>query len=132
MLENKIDYAEMLEYTQRNGMDVTHWMHWFVVTLEQAIQTAIDNLVVISPINNFRPAKQEQPSVSLNKHQVKILYLLATNEEQFEHGISASQYQKVTRVSKATATRHLADLLAKKCVQKLPGGGRSTRYEIRY
>lgn len=48
----------------------------------------------------------------------------------FEHGISAAQYQAVAKVSKATATRHLADLLARGCLVKLPGGGRSTRYQI--
>ncbi|HNA22348.1 MAG TPA: DUF4172 domain-containing protein, partial [Agitococcus sp.] len=48
----------------------------------------------------------------------------------FELGISASQYQKVAKVSKATATRHLADLVAKGCVVKLEGGGRNTRYQI--
>jgi len=31
---------------------------------------------------------------------------------------------------KATATRHLADLLAKGCIEKLAGGGRNTRYKI--
>lgn len=46
-------------------------------------------------------------------------------------GISASQYQKVAKVSKATATRHLADLLEKGCIEKLPGGGRNTRYQIK-
>ncbi len=44
--------------------------------------------------------------------------------------ISASQYQKVAKVSKATATRHLTDLLQKKCIEKLPGSGRSTRYRL--
>lgn len=29
-----------------------------------------------------------------------------------------------------TATRDLADLLAKGCLQQLPGGGRSTRYRV--
>lgn len=48
----------------------------------------------------------------------------------FELGISASQYQKVAKVSKATATRHLADLVAKGCVVKLEGGGRNTHYQI--
>jgi Fic family protein len=36
----------------------------------------------------------------------------------------------VAKVSKATATRHLADLLDKGCIEKLPGGGRSTRYQV--
>jgi len=35
------------------------------------------------------------------------------------------------KVSKATATRHLTDLLTKGCLEKLPGGGRNTRYQIK-
>ncbi|MCE0734665.1 DUF4172 domain-containing protein, partial [Halomonas sp. G15] len=56
--------------------------------------------------------------------------LLDGGERGFEHGISASQYQKVAKVSKATATRHLAGLVEKGCLVKLPGGGRSTRYQV--
>ena len=56
--------------------------------------------------------------------------IFAQNAEEFEKGISASQYQKLTSTSKATATRHLGDLLAKECVEKLGGGGRSTRYKL--
>ncbi len=48
----------------------------------------------------------------------------------FEEGISAAQYKAVAQVSKATATRHLSDLLSKGCIVRLPGGGRSTRYVI--
>ncbi|MDQ4172597.1 DUF4172 domain-containing protein, partial [Pseudomonas aeruginosa] len=51
-------------------------------------------------------------------------------ERGFEDGISAAQYQAVAKVSKATATRHLSDLLEKGCIERLPGGGRSTRYQI--
>jgi len=53
-------------------------------------------------------------------------------ERGFEHGISAAQYQAVAKVSKATANRHLTKLLNKDCLQRLPGGGRSTRYQINY
>ena len=53
-------------------------------------------------------------------------------EARLPKGMSAAQYQRVAKVSKATATRHLADLLDKGCLQRLPGGGRSTRYQIRY
>ena len=68
----------------------------------------------------------------LNKDQIKVLNrLLDGGAKGFENGISAALYQKVTRVSKATATRHLTDLLKKQCITKLPGGGRSTRYELK-
>ena len=53
-------------------------------------------------------------------------------DKTFEQGISAAQYKKITKLSKATATRHLADLLDKGCIEKLPGGGRSTRYQIKF
>jgi Fic family protein len=36
----------------------------------------------------------------------------------------------MAKVSKATATRDLADLLEKGCLRRLPGGGRSTRYAL--
>lgn len=68
---------------------------------------------------------------ALLPEQVKVLNrLLDGGERGFEHGISASQYQKVAKVSKATATRHLAGLVEKGCLVKLPGGGRSTRYQV--
>ncbi|MFM5560134.1 hypothetical protein [Aeromonas rivipollensis] len=46
-------------------------------------------------------------------------------------GINASQYQKMAKVSKANATHHLADLLEKGGLEKMPGGGRNTRYQIK-
>lgn len=48
----------------------------------------------------------------------------------FEHGINATQYLRVAKVSKATATRHLSDMVEQGILEKLPGGGRSTRYRV--
>jgi Fic family protein len=63
--------------------------------------------------------------------QVKVLNrLLDGGPRGFEDGINATQYQAMAKVSKATATRHLTDLLDKACLTRLPGGGRSTRYRI--
>ena len=70
-------------------------------------------------------------NLALSEEQRKVLNrLLEGGENGFEQGISASQYQKVAKVSKATATRHLSDLLEKECIIKLEGGGRNTRYQI--
>ncbi|TAA42655.1 hypothetical protein EXY25_15315 [Corallincola spongiicola] len=52
-------------------------------------------------------------------------------EKGFENAINASQYQKVVKVSKATATRHLTELRDKGAIEKLAGGGRSTRYQTK-
>lgn len=56
-------------------------------------------------------------------------HLLDGGKRGFENGISAAQYQAVAKVSKATATRHLSDLLEKGCIERLPGGGRILRYQ---
>jgi Fic family protein len=65
--------------------------------------------------------------------QSKVLNrLLDAGPQGFEGGLSAAKYQSLAKVSKATATRHLSDLLEKKCLVKLEGGGRSTRYEINW
>lgn len=70
--------------------------------------------------------------IEFNEAQNKVLNRLLHGEENdFPHGISASQYQKVTGVSKATATRHLVELLENDVLYKLEGGGRSTRYILK-
>jgi len=69
----------------------------------------------------------------LNERQIKALdRLLDAGPGGFEGGLTARKYMAMTKVSKATATRDLADLLAKRCVQRRPSGGRSTSYEIQW
>ncbi|MNR55072.1 hypothetical protein D3C85_1753820 [compost metagenome] len=76
---------------------------------------------------------QHYRSQGFTAEQVKVLNrLLDGGENGFEAGISAAQYQAVAKVSKATATRHLVELLEKGCLMRLPGGGRSTRYQINH
>ena len=127
MLVNKQDYTEMLQYTQRTGLDITHWMQWFLVTLEEAIQAAIHQIDL-----NMHKASfwQRHGGIQLNKDQIKVLNRMLDGDILFEQGIFAGLYQRITRVSKATATRHLSDLLKKKCIERLPGGGRSTKYQV--
>lgn len=67
----------------------------------------------------------------LNARQTKVLNRLLDDWlEGFEGGLSAAKYKGLAKVSKATATRHLQELLDKSCIVKLAGGGRSTCYEI--
>lgn len=66
----------------------------------------------------------------LSTEQVKVLNRLLDGD--FEAGINSSQYQKVSKVSRATATRHLAYLVELGFLSKTDAGGRSTRYVIRY
>lgn len=130
ILDNRGDYYHMLEQSQRGALDITDWLVWFLRTLKATLDTALVNVERTLAKARFW---HQHHDAGLSKEQVQILNrLLAGGEKGFEQGINASGYQKVAKVSKATATRHLADLLEKGCLQKLPGGGRSTRYQIKY
>lgn len=128
ILANRTDYYQILEQSQRNTTNITAWLCWFLETLEHSIQTAINKIDQTLNKSRFWQTVQKE---ELSKEQIKIINMMFDDEDNgFELGISAAQYKKITKVSKATATRHLTDLLEKGCIEKLPGGGRSTRYQI--
>lgn len=128
ILANRNDYYKILEKSQRQTTDITIWLLWFLKTLDGSIQTAINKIDQTLARSRFWQYFQQS---DLSREQIKIINLMFDEKDSaFEQGISAAQYQKITKVSKATATRHLADLLDKGCFEKLPGGGRSTGYQI--
>ncbi|WP_445005413.1 Fic family protein [Halomonas mongoliensis] len=128
ILERRADYYRCLEASQRGTPDLTAWLAWFLETLDA---TLLDVLAQVERTLAKARFWQRFRSAGLLPEQVKVLNrLLDGGERGFAHGISASQYQKVAKVSKATATRHLAGLVEKGCLVKLPGGGRSTCYHV--
>ncbi|PKA70986.1 Fic family protein [Pseudomonas baetica] len=130
ILDDRGGYYRVLESSQKATLDITQWLTWFLQTLLRSLQQAIARIEGVLGKSRFWQAHRES---ELSVEQIKVLNrLLDGGERGFEHGISAAQYQSVAKVSKATATRHLAELLDKGCLQRLPGGGRSTRYQIRY
>ena len=130
IFEHRADYYRALEQTQRGGVDVTEWLVWFLdtlnVTLEQAQQSCTHTLAR----NRFW---QQHASDQLFTEQIQILnHLLDGYIQGGLPCISASQYQKIAQVSKSTATRHLADLFEKNCLEKgSSGGGRNTSYRLK-
>jgi len=130
ILEDRSGYYRVLETSQKATTDVTVWLEWFLQTLLRSLQQAMTRIDSVLGKARFWQAHQRS---ELSAEQTKVLNrLLDGGERGFEQGISAAQYQAVAKVSKATATRHLTELLNKDCLQRLPGGGRSTRYQIKY
>ncbi|MCI3943406.1 cell division protein Fic [Pseudomonas syringae] len=130
ILEDRTGYYRILENSQKNTTDITEWLKWFLRTLLSSIESALARIERLLAKTRFWHLHN---SDGLCAEQVKVLNrLLDGGERGFEKGLSAAQYQAVAKVSKATATRHLSDLLAKNCLTRLPGGGRSTRYQINW
>ena len=128
ILERRADYYRHLEESQRGTPDLTAWLIWFLDTLDATLLNVLDQAERTLAKARFW---QRFGTAGLLPEQAKVLNrLLDGGERGFEQGISASQYQKVAKVSKATATRHLAGLVEKGCLVRLPAGGRSTRYQV--
>lgn len=128
ILNKRKSYYEILEATQKSDSDITDWLLWFLQALNESLEQTLKRIERTLRKSTFWQVFSE---VDLHEGQRKVLNrLLDGGENGFEHGISASQYQKVAKVSRATATRHLTDLLEKGCIIKLEGGGRNTRYQI--
>jgi Fic family protein len=137
--QNRTGYYQILEAIQgvKTGSqkqyeqvsDVTDWLVWFLTVLNQALEQGLKRIGRV--VNKARFWQRHSQTV-LTERQVKVLNrLLDSQGEEFELGINARKYQSIAAVSKATATRDLADLVNKQCLDPLAGGGRSTRYGIK-
>lgn len=136
ILARRQDYYQILEATQRGDLNITEWLLWFLQTLLHTLEQAMQRIERVLVKARFWQAHRDD---GLPPEQTKVLNRLLNGDllsekpdAGFTGGISAAQYQAVAKVSKATATRHLQDLLEKGCLRKLPGGGRSTRYQINW
>ncbi|AXA57490.1 Fic family protein [Pseudomonas thivervalensis] len=130
ILDDRAGYYRILENSQKATLDITAWLTWFLQTLLRSLHTAMAQIESVLGKTRFWQAHRAS---ALTAEQSKVLNrLLDGGEKGFEQGINAAQYQAVAKVSKATATRHLAELLEKGCLERMPGGGRSTRYRINY
>ncbi len=127
---NRNFYNKCISKALTADLSITEWLTDFLTMLEEAI------LQGISRINHFmRKTRywQKHSQTLLNARQLKLINDLLDvkeNDDEDAANINASKYMNITRVSKATATRELTDLLQKHCLKKLPGGGRSTKYVI--
>ncbi|MBF6042021.1 Fic family protein [Pseudomonas sp. P154a] len=130
ILDDRSSYYRVLETSQKSATDITEWLQWFLQTLLRSLQQAMTRIEAVLGKARFWQANRD---AKLSAEQIKVLNrMLNGGKRGFADGISAAQYQAVAKVSKATATRHLAELLEKGCLQRLPGGGRSTRYQVSY
>ncbi len=129
ILNNRNGYYEALEHCQKSDLDISAWLVWFLNIVTDSARYSQNQIE--RSVFKTRFWKQHLHH-GLSAEHIKVLNrLLDGGKKGFELGINASQYQQVAKVSKATATRHLSDLVKKECLEKLPGGGRSTRYHVK-
>lgn len=125
ILANRKSYYEILEQSQKGELDITAWLMWFLNTLGETFTNVLEEIdQTVFKTNFWRNVDQTR----LSSEQVKVLNRMLDGD--FDQGINTSQYHKVAKVSKPTASRHLAALVELGCLVKSDAGGRSTRYKL--
>jgi len=123
---HKKDYYNALETAQKAN-DITQWVGYFVRMTLEAQSFAEEQINFTLKKTKFFDRFKDQ----FNERQLKVMKrVLEEGPAGFESGINAGKYGSLTKVSKATATRDLQDLLEKGALILLgPAGGRSTKYQ---
>jgi Fic family protein len=118
------DYYNILEQTQKGGMNVTPWMQWFLGCLGRAIDGAQIALSAVLAKAKFWERVQ---GVSINDRQRLVLNRLL---DDFEGKLTTTKYAKLTKSSQDTAHRDITYLVNRGILVRGAGGGRSTSYAL--
>lgn len=119
------EYYEALGVANKNNV-ITSWLTWFsktVLEAEQYTETRI--LFLIEQTKLF-----DRVRGLLNPRQEKVLHrMLREGPDGFKGGLSAENYIRMTKTSRATATRDLHDLVEKRALVQ-QGERKHTRYYL--
>ncbi len=128
ILREREAYYNVLEQTQRNDLDVTDWLSWFLQQVEAAATMAEETIGLTLGKARFWLRHQGN---DLSDRQRKVLNrLLDAGSTGFEGDLNTRKYMGMTKTSRATAYRELADLVDKGCLRPTGKGGRSSSYEL--
>ena len=122
--QERAAYYNILERTQKETMDVTPWMEWFLGCLGRAIDGARTILSAVLAKARFWEAIAGGP---LHQRQRLVLNRLLDG---FEGKLTTSKYAKLAKCSQDTALRDILALLERGVLVRNPEGGRSTSYSL--
>jgi Fic family protein len=122
-LERKT-YYDVLEATQKDDLDVTAWLEWFLECLDRAIEGAEQTLAGVIQKARLWERVKDHP---LNERQSRVINRLLDG---FEGKLTSSKWAALTKSSPDTALRDINDLITRGILIRKPGGGRNTSYAL--
>lgn len=130
IMEERDDYYHVLEICQKERGDVTPWLEWYLGCYARAVEKA-EKLIG----NVLEKARfwQDHSQVELSERQRKVVNrLLDVGKGSFQGGLTTRKYVSMAKVSRATAFREIADLLAKGILIQNHARGRSASYDLKW
>jgi Fic family protein len=128
IMAERDSYYQVLEMTQKGSGDLTPWVVWFLQCLERAIRRSDREMQ-----KSMDKARlwQQFSQLILNDRQRKVINrLFEAGPGGFLGGLSNLKYRGITKTTRETAKRDLADLVAKGILAKNGARGRSSSYEL--
>jgi Fic family protein len=122
--QERTDYYDILEATQKGNLDITAWLDWFLGCLGRAFASAETTLAAVLGKARFW---EEHAALSLNVRQREILNQLLNG---FEGKLTSSKWAKLEKCSHDTALRDIEYLVREGVLKKDAAGGRSTSYSL--
>ncbi|MEK7861968.1 MAG: Fic family protein, partial [Chloroflexota bacterium] len=123
-LERKA-YYDMLELTQRDTLDISDWLRWFLGCLDRAFTGAESALATVLNKERFW---RDHAGAAFNERQS---LMLNRPLDGFEGKLNSTKWAKIAKCSQDTASRDIADLVALGVLIKDEAGGRSTSYSLK-
>lgn len=118
-------YYDILELTQKDTLDITDWLRWFLECLGRAIDGSAGELSSVLAKERFWTNHAGKPISERQRLMINKLL------DGFEGKLTSTKWAKIAKCSQDTAHRDIVDLIEKGILAQDPGGGRSTGYSLR-
>ncbi|MBP1296418.1 Fic family protein [Bradyrhizobium elkanii] len=117
-------YYDLLESTQKRGLNITPWLEWFLGCLDRAIGGAETVLAAVLEKAEFW---KRHAGAKLNDRQRDMLNRLLDG---FDGKLTSSKWAAIEKCSPDTALRDIQALVDQNILARDRGGGRSTSYTL--
>jgi Fic family protein len=122
--QERREYYEILESTQKGDLDITNWLVWFLACLQRAFDRAETILAAVLSKARFW---DRFAGTEFNERQRSMINRLLNG---FEGKLTSSKWAKLEKCSQDTALRDIEDLMKKDVLTKDSAGGRSSSYSL--
>jgi len=122
--QERREYYEILESTQKGDLDITDWLVWFLACLQRAFDRAETILAAVLTKARFW---DRFAGTEFNERQRSMINRLMNG---FEGKLTSSKWAKLEKCSQDTALRDIEDLMKKGVLTKDSAGGRSSSYSL--
>lgn len=128
IMEERNNYYDILEKSQKGDLDITDWLLWFLGCFKRALDKSEALIAGVLQKARFWEVHNQ---TDLNARQRKtVIRLLEAGPGGFEGGMTTRKYAGMNKTSRATSYRELVDLVNKKVLAPNEGKGRSVSYDL--